>query len=50
MPGERMQRRIDALLDEADACVSADEWLQVAEKARAVLAVDATSHQQKAPR
>ena len=41
MPSERMQRRIDALLDEADESVSAGDWSAVAEKARAVLAIDA---------
>ena len=35
-----MQRRIDALLDEADEAVTAGEWLAVGEKARAVLAID----------
>ena len=40
MAGERMQRRIDALLDEADAAVAARRWDEVAEKARAVLAID----------
>jgi tetratricopeptide (TPR) repeat protein len=40
MVSERMQRRVDALLDEADVAVSAGEWVSVAEKARAVLAID----------
>ena len=40
MATERMQRRIDALLDEADVSVTAGEWASVAEKARAVLAID----------
>jgi class 3 adenylate cyclase len=40
MVSERIQRRIDALLDEADASVSASDWTAVAEKARAVLAID----------
>ena len=40
MPTERIQRRIDALLDEADAAVSASDWASVAAKARAVLAID----------
>ena len=40
MPSERIQRRIDALLDEADAAVAAREWAAVAESARAVLAID----------
>ena len=40
MPSERIQRRIDALLDEADAAVTGGEWSSVAEKARAVLAID----------
>ena len=40
MPTERIQRRIDALLDEAEAAMSAGDWSAVAEKARAVLAMD----------
>jgi hypothetical protein len=40
MPSERIQRRIEALLDEADLAVSADDWPLVANKARAVLAMD----------
>ncbi len=40
MPSERIQRRIEALLDEADAAVAAREWAAVAEGARAVLAID----------
>ena len=40
MPSERIQRRIDALLDEAEAAMSAGDWSAVAEKARAVLAMD----------
>ena len=35
-----MQRQIETLLDEAEVCVSAGEWQQVAEKARAALAID----------
>ena len=40
MPSERIQRRIDALLDEADTAVTSGDWPTVAEKARAVLAID----------
>ncbi|MCC6238136.1 MAG: hypothetical protein IT299_11280 [Dehalococcoidia bacterium] len=40
MPSERIQRQIDALLDEAEALMSRREWRLVAEKARAVLAMD----------
>ncbi|TAK73946.1 MAG: hypothetical protein EPO16_11665, partial [Dehalococcoidia bacterium] len=40
MPSERIQRRIDALLDEAEASVSAGEWTAVSEKARAVLSIE----------
>ncbi|MGI8927798.1 MAG: serine/threonine-protein kinase, partial [Tepidiformaceae bacterium] len=40
MPSERIQRRIEAFLDEADAAASAGDWAVVAEKARAVLAID----------
>jgi hypothetical protein len=38
-----MQLVIDALLDEATSSVSAGEWRQVAEKARAALAIDAAN-------
>ena len=40
MPSERMQRRIDALLDEAAEAVSAKEWALVADKVRVVPAID----------
>lgn len=40
MLSERIQHRIDVFLDEADEAASAGEWQQVAEKARAVLAID----------
>ena len=40
MPSERIQRRIDAFLDEADEAASSGAWAAVAEKARAVLAID----------
>ena len=36
-----MQRRIDALLDEADTSISSGDWKSVAEKASAVLSIDA---------
>ena len=36
-----MQRRIDAFLDEADEAATTRRWDEVAEKARAVLAIDA---------
>jgi len=37
---ERIQRRIDALLDEADEAASQRDWAAVAEHARAVLGLD----------
>jgi hypothetical protein len=40
VPSERIQRRIDALLDEADTAVTSGEWPTVAEKAAAVLGID----------
>ena len=40
MPTERIQRRIDALLDQAEAATDSGDWSAVAEKARAVLAMD----------
>ncbi len=41
MPSERIQRRIDSFLDEADAASTTGDWSPVTEKARAVLAIDA---------
>ena len=41
MPSERIQRRIDALLDEADEAVSRDDWDTVRQRANAVLSFDA---------
>ncbi len=41
MPSERIQRRIDALLDEADAAADDHEWALVIERAEMVLGVDA---------
>jgi hypothetical protein len=43
MVSERIQRRIDALLDEPDAAVTAQDWPRVAGAARAVLAIDDTN-------
>ena len=43
MVSERMQRRIDAFLDQAEAASDGGDWQQVAEKARAVLAIDAAN-------
>ena len=40
MPSERIQRRIDAFLDEADEASTRGAWAAVTEKARAVLAID----------
>ena len=40
MPSERIQRRIDAFLDQAEAASDASAWDEVAEKARAVLGID----------
>ena len=40
MPTERIQRQIDLLLDEAGLAMSRREWDEVAEKARAALAMD----------
>ena len=48
MPTERIQRRIDALLDEADGAVSASDWAYVAAKARAVLAIDEANEDARA--
>ena len=40
MASERIQRRIDLLLDEADEAVSKSDWLTVADRAQNVLALD----------
>src|SRR5688572_7173598 len=40
MTSERMRRRLDALLDEADEAVARSDWVMVAEKSRAVLALE----------
>ena len=40
MPGERIQRQIDLLLDEAEAAVSSLNWEVVRDRAQAVLAFD----------
>ena len=40
MPSERMQRRIDAFLDQAEESSDARDWEAVAETARAVLSID----------
>ena len=40
MPSERIQRRIDALLDEADAAVAREDWVVVGARARAALVAD----------
>jgi eukaryotic-like serine/threonine-protein kinase len=48
MPSERIQRRIDTFLDEADAASTAGDWAAVAEKASAVLAIDPENEDAKA--
>ena len=40
MPSERVQRQIDRLLDDAEAALAESQWSTVAEKSRAVLAID----------
>ena len=40
MASERIQRRIDLLLDEADAAISRYDWEAVRNAAQAVLALD----------
>jgi class 3 adenylate cyclase len=40
MPSERIQRRIDALLDEADAALGANDWAAVQTRCEAVLRLD----------
>ena len=40
MPGERIQRQIDRLLDEAETAVACREWTRVGELSQDVLALD----------
>ena len=40
MPSERIQRRIDALLEQAEEAIAARDWAAAAEAARAVLGMD----------
>ena len=40
MASERIQRRIDSLLDEADLAIASEDWPTVASRARSVLAID----------
>lgn len=41
MPSERIQRRIDALLDQAEEAIVVQNWPTAAAAARAVLGIDA---------
>jgi hypothetical protein len=43
MPSERVQRRIDRLLDEAEQALDAQQWALAQSHARQVLAVDAAN-------
>ncbi|MCH7735301.1 MAG: hypothetical protein IH961_08830, partial [Chloroflexi bacterium] len=40
MPSERIQKRIDSLLDEADAAAESGDWQAVKERAQRVLVAD----------
>jgi len=40
MASERIQRRIDSLLDEADQAIAKEDWPTVASRVRSVLAID----------
>ena len=40
MPSERIQRRIDALVDEADRAITQSQWATVQDRTRNVLALD----------
>ena len=40
MPSERVQRQIEALLDEADAAIRVQDWQTVRDRAEAALAFD----------
>ncbi len=43
MPSERIQRQIDALLDEADAAIKQLDWPTVLARAQAALTMDAAN-------
>ncbi len=43
MPSERIQRRIDQMLDEADQAIATSAWDTVRDRARNVLALDPTN-------
>ena len=45
MPSERIQRRIDRMLDQADEALDAGNWARVADRARDVLALDTTNEE-----
>ena len=47
MPSERVQRRIDGLLDQAEEAVEAMDWARALEAARAVLLVDPSNEDAK---
>jgi len=40
MPSERIQRQVDALLDEAEAAIRGDDWAMVRQRANAALSLD----------
>ena len=40
MASERIQCRIDSLLDEADQAIAHEDWYTVASRARSVLVID----------
>ena len=48
MPSERIQRRIDSLLDEADEATNRNDWVVVRERAAAALAFDPDNGDAKA--
>ena len=40
MASDRVQRRIDSLLDEAEQAIANEDWTTVASRVRSVLAID----------
>ncbi|MEE8337849.1 MAG: hypothetical protein V3R95_07290, partial [Dehalococcoidia bacterium] len=50
MPSERIQRRIDSLLDQADRAIEAGEWERAYERAEDALALDPESEDGQAIR
>ena len=47
MPSERVQRRIEELLDQAEEAMAGEEWMRVRQVAEAVLVADSENEDAK---